>query len=172
MSQQKEGCGAIFWGMILGYLLIILNGALFYLLAYARHDPESSPIISFLCQEDLQWIFLQDLVVLFLLFFFVGRWWGRATGKADPAITISLIGCLLSALSIYVLPIFLGSEKGGEEGLMLVGFIGTIWAVLVAVSQLVVGIGGGIFGGLIGKRLFRASNRYAPPTFTPQQRDT
>jgi len=154
--QRKWGLGANFWwGTILGLFQVALNAALLYLVAVIIPYPDISPNLGFLGHEDPNVVFLQDLQIIFLLFFFAGLLRGRVTKRVGAATQISVLGCCISALSVLVLPFALDSVVGGEAGLGLLSFVFGGWVFLVMISQLVVGIVGGVLGGLIGSRLLR-----------------
>ncbi|HEY7349808.1 MAG TPA: hypothetical protein VH599_15940 [Ktedonobacterales bacterium] len=155
--QRKQDSEATFWwGISLVFCPVILNAALLYLVTMNPFR-ESHTTPGFLSDEDSTLIFLQYLLVLFLLFFLVGLWRGRITRKMSAAAQISALGCGISALSIFMLSFTM--YPGFEAGLSFPVDVFVEWVFLALLSQLVVGIVGGVSGGLLGSRFLRRQPR-------------
>lgn len=141
-----------------GTLLGVLLGILFALVFYFGYG---SPTLNIINEQNT--LLLDYAGLIFLLSSVVGLLRGRVTGSEASGVKITICACLAQALTTFVLNSLLSLLVstsfaylfGYADDSRLAGVFWGVCAAGVILLQMMVGIAGAAFGGLIGSRLLR-----------------
>lgn len=153
--QQKRAGGArarraiFWWSVSLGLLLLALNVAFFFLLAFSAAWG-IHPDLGELASNEDPYLELKYLLLLSLVFLLVGLFLGKGLGKMEAVWWANSIACLIGscgmvAVALIMVIFGLGAEAAGWLFISVVA----AWPVLIG-AEAVACVGGGALGGLIG----------------------
>jgi sugar lactone lactonase YvrE len=152
--QGKRGGRAEFlWSILLSLLLVVLTAAVLFLKYFVIPYQDISPDFGLLSRQNPNLLYVQYLLLSFLLLLFAGVLSGSTTGKLRAATRMSVRVSLIGFFSIFVLALVFGFMFSSDAGLELLAFGFDGQAVLFGLPLLLLGIGGGVLGGVLGSHV-------------------